>query len=70
MPHLVGIITDITARHIAEEAWQASQTRLSKVLELADAEYLRTDAEIQLAGGQFALSRARAVLGRLLAESS
>jgi len=33
---LVGIITDITARHIAEEAWQASQTRLSKVLELAD----------------------------------
>ena len=51
----------------AEARWKAG---LGTALELADAEYLRTDAEIQLAGGQFALSRARAVLGRLLAESS
>jgi outer membrane protein TolC len=43
---------------------------LGTALELADAEYLRTDAEIQLAGGQFELSRARAVLGKLLAEGS
>jgi PAS domain S-box-containing protein len=33
---LVGIITDITARHAAEEAWRTSQARLSKLLELAD----------------------------------
>lgn len=50
----------------AEARWKAG---LGTALELADAEYLRTDAEIQLAGGQFALSRARAVLGRLLAEN-
>jgi outer membrane protein len=49
----------------AEARWKAG---LGTALELADAEYLRTDAEIQLAGGQFALSRARAVFGRLLAE--
>ena len=33
---LVGIITDITARHVVEEAWQASQARLGKLLELAE----------------------------------
>jgi PAS domain S-box-containing protein len=33
---LVGIVTDITARHLAEEAWRASQERLSKLLELAN----------------------------------
>jgi outer membrane protein len=43
---------------------------LGTALELADAESLRTDAEIQLAGGRFALARARAVLARLLAEES
>ena len=43
---------------------------MGTALELADAEYLRTDAEIQLAGGKFELSRARAVLGKLLAEES
>jgi outer membrane protein TolC len=51
----------------AEARWKAG---LGTALELADAEYLRTDAEIQLAGGQFALLRARAVLGRLLGENS
>jgi outer membrane protein TolC len=51
----------------AEARWKAG---LGTALELADAEYLRTDAEIQLAGGQFALSRARALLGSLLAEKS
>jgi outer membrane protein len=51
----------------AEARWKAG---LGTALELADAEYLRTDAEIQLAGGQFELLRARAVLGKLLAEES
>lgn len=41
---------------------------LGTSLELADAEALRTDAEIQLAIGQFEALRARAVLGRLTAE--
>jgi PAS domain S-box-containing protein len=33
---LVGIISDITARHQAEEAWQDSQARLGQLLEMAD----------------------------------
>jgi outer membrane protein len=41
---------------------------LGTSLELADAEALRTDAEIQLAVGRFDVFRARAVLIRLLAE--
>ncbi|WP_394837143.1 TolC family protein [Pendulispora rubella] len=43
---------------------------LGTSVELADAEALRTDAEIQLALGQFQLARARAVLGRAIAEDS
>jgi outer membrane protein len=41
---------------------------LGTSLELADAENVRTDAEIQLAVGQFQVRRARAVLARLIAE--
>jgi outer membrane protein TolC len=41
---------------------------LGTSLELADAEAVRTDAEIQLAVGQFESLRARAALSRLLAE--
>jgi len=41
---------------------------LGTSLELADAEALRTDAEIQLAIGQFETLRTRAVIGRLIAE--
>ena len=37
-------------------------------IELADAEALRTDAEIQLALGQFELARARSAFGRSIAE--
>ncbi len=33
---VVGIITDITARHDAEEAWRASEARLGNLLDLAD----------------------------------
>jgi outer membrane protein TolC len=41
---------------------------LGTSVELADAEALRTDAEIQLALGQFELARARASFGRAIAE--
>jgi outer membrane protein len=41
---------------------------LGTSIELADAEAVRTDAEIQLAVGQFEARRARAILGRLIAE--
>ncbi len=41
---------------------------LGNTVELADAEELRTDAEIQLALGTFDVAHARAVLGRLMAE--
>jgi outer membrane protein len=43
---------------------------LATSLEVADAEAVRTNAEIQLAIGQFELARARAIAGRLLAEES
>ena len=42
---------------------------LGTSLELADAETVRTDAEIQLAVGEFDARRARASLSRLLAEA-
>lgn len=41
---------------------------LGTSVELADAEALRTDAEIQLAMGVFELARARAAFGRIIAE--
>jgi len=41
---------------------------LGTSLELADAEGVRTDAEIQLAVGEFGAHRYRAVLGRLIGE--
>jgi len=42
---------------------------IGNAVELADAEAVRTDAEIQLALGQFELARARAAFGRAIAES-
>ena len=41
---------------------------LGTSVELADAEALRTDAEIQLALGTFELAKARAAFGRAIAE--
>ncbi|MGD0837435.1 MAG: TolC family protein [Polyangia bacterium] len=68
---LIGLEASLKAARLnyaqAEARWKAG---LGNEVELADAEYLRTDAEIQLAGGQFELARARAVLGKLLAEPS
>jgi outer membrane protein TolC len=43
---------------------------LGTAVELADAEAIRVDAEIQLAVGRFAVSRARAVIARLAGEDS
>ncbi|HEY8995433.1 MAG TPA: PAS domain S-box protein [Lacunisphaera sp.] len=47
---LVGIITDITARHQAEEATRESQERLRKLLALADC--LLWEAKVTLTGGE------------------
>jgi outer membrane protein TolC len=41
---------------------------IGNAVELADAEAVRTDAEIELALGQFTLERARAAFGRAIAE--
>jgi len=41
---------------------------LGNIVELTDAEALRTDAEIELALGRFELARQRAILGRLIVE--
>jgi len=43
---------------------------LGNAIELSDAEALRVEAEIQLAVGRFELARARALLGRMIAEGS
>jgi outer membrane protein TolC len=42
---------------------------LGTVIELADAEALLTNAQLELAVGQFAVARARAVLGRVMGRS-
>jgi outer membrane protein TolC len=42
---------------------------LGTVVELADAEALLTNAQLELAVGQFAVARARAVLGRVMGQS-
>jgi outer membrane protein TolC len=41
---------------------------LGTSVELADGEALRTDAEIQVAVGEFQVARARAIVARLIAE--
>jgi outer membrane protein TolC len=61
------------AKQAAEANYAQADARfragLGTSVELADAETLRTDAEIQLAIGRFDLARARALLGRLIAEA-
>ncbi len=56
------------ARANQEQADARFRAQLASAVELADAETLLTDAEIQLAIGQFQRSRARARLARILAE--
>lgn len=55
------------ARANQEQADARFKAGLGTALEVADAEALRTDAEIQLAVGAFQLGRARAVLSRTVA---
>jgi outer membrane protein TolC len=56
------------ARANYEQADARFKAGLGTSVELADAEALRTDAEIQLALGVFDLARARAAFGRTIAE--
>jgi outer membrane protein len=66
---LVALRRSVEAAHAnyaqAEARFKAG---LGTSLELADAESVRTDAEIQLALGEYDVQRARAALARLLAE--
>jgi outer membrane protein len=73
----VGRLSLVSLQRAAEAAranYAQAEARfragLGIATELADAEAVRTGAEIQLAIGQFELSRTRAVIARLLAEDS
>lgn len=56
------------ARANYEQADARFRAGLGTSVELADAEAVRTDADIQLALGEFELARARAAFGRTIAE--
>jgi outer membrane protein TolC len=56
------------ARANYDQADARFKSGLGTSVELADAEALRTEADIQLALGQFDLARARAAFGRAIAE--
>jgi outer membrane protein TolC len=58
----------VAARANYQQADARFGAGIGNAVELADAEALRTDAEIQLALGQFELARARAAFGRAIAE--
>ncbi len=66
LPALQRALDAAEANHAQAEARFTGG--LGTAIELSDAEALLTDAQIQLAIGQFQLSRARARLGRLIAE--
>lgn len=66
---LVGLEnTVIAAKANYDQADARFRAGIGNAVELADAEAVRTDAEIQLALGQFELARARAAFGRAIAE--
>lgn len=58
----------VASRANLEQAEARFRAGLGTSVELADAEALRTDAEIRVALGQFTLARARALFGRAVAE--
>jgi outer membrane protein len=58
----------VAARANYEQANARFNSGIGNAVELADAEAVRTSAEIQLALGQFDLGRARAAFGRAIAE--
>jgi len=68
LPALQRAVDAAQANHAQTEARFTGG--LATAVELSDAEVLLTDAQIQLAIGQFQASRARARLGRVLAEST
>lgn len=67
LPALERAVTAAEANYAQAEA--RFKSGLGTSIELADAENVRTDAEIQLALGKFDLARTRAVLGRAMAEN-
>jgi outer membrane protein len=60
---------EVTAAHANyDQADARFRAGIGNAVELADAESVRTDAEIELALGQFELARSRAAFGRAIAE--
>jgi outer membrane protein len=59
----------VAARANYEQADARFRAGIGTAVELADAEAVRTAAEIQVAQGQFDLARSRAAFGRLIAEN-
>jgi outer membrane protein len=60
--------TVVAAKANYDQADARFRAGIGNAVELADAEAVRTEAEIQLALGQFELARARAAFGRAIAE--
>jgi outer membrane protein len=58
----------VAARANYDQADARFRAGIGNAVELADAEAVRTDAEIQLALGEFELARARSAFGRAIAE--
>ncbi len=66
---LVALAKEVEAAHANyDQADNRFRVGLGDIVDLTDAEALRTDAEIQLALGKFDLARQRAVLARLIVE--
>ena len=66
---LGALRNEVVAAHANyDQADARFRAGIGNAVELADAEAVRTDAEIQLALGQFELARARAAFGRAIAE--
>ena len=65
---LKKLLEAATANQVQADA--RFQKGLATAIEVADAEGLRTEAEIQLALGRFEVARARARLSRAIAEGS
>jgi outer membrane protein len=66
---LGGLRNEVVAAHANyDQADARFRAGIGNAVELADAEAIRTDAEIQLALGMFEFARARAAFGRAIAE--
>jgi len=66
LPALKSAVDGAVANYAQADA--RFRAGLGNAVELADAEALRTDANVQLALGLFEAARARAVFGRTIAE--